>query len=385
MCDCFVSWPERARGRLFSYLRLVHLASPLPIPVATDVSRAARRLLAGEIARRPDMVVVDFAHGAVLVPERLDLPSLMFTHNVEAEIFARHLEIAGNPALRMVWRSQLKKMRRFEGYALRRFDTVVAVSERDRDQFRADYAVDAEVIPTGVDLEFMRFQPPRQPVAPTANIVFTASMNSLANVDGARWLMDAVWPQIAAAHPQAKVTIVGRSPDPKLMRTAERRNLPWTFTGQVEDIRPFVYDGTLCIIPLRVGGGTRIKAFEAMALGRPVVSTTLGVEGLQLEPGSHYLAADTSDEFAASVTRLLRDFPLQCRLAQDARKFVEQRFSAESVARAFEAICIRTLGRPAASRAPRQMTANDSSDHQRSAARIRDDASSKALAEDRHP
>lgn len=346
MCDRFVSWPEPGRTRFFPFFRLLHIASPLPISVATDVSASASSLLADELRHKHDLVVVDFIHGAVLVPGRLELPSVLFTHNVEAEIFARHLELATNPALRMVWRDQLRKMRRFEQSTLRRFDTVVAVSERDNTRFENDYAVRSEVIATGVDLEFYQFQPPLDAAGGRSGIVFTASMDSLANIDGVQWFMDAVWPKIASDHPSASMTIVGRNPDPKLVKLALSRKLPWTFTGSVDDVRPFVHAAALYIIPLRVGGGTRIKAYEAMALGRPMVSTTLGVEGLRLEAGSHYLAADSPDAFAAAVVRLLRDYPLRRQLADRARSFVEQRFSAGGVARAFETICRRTL-RPA--------------------------------------
>jgi polysaccharide biosynthesis protein PslH len=343
MCDRFVSWPEADRGRLFSYLRLLYFASPLPISVATDKSTSARKVIDREIAQKYDVIVVDFIHGAVLVPERLMVPSVLFTHNVEAEIFERHLELATNPVFRSVWRDQLKKMRRFERHTLRRFDTVVAVSDRDKSRFQTDYSVDSEVIATGVDLEFFQFQPPRELIDRRPTIVFTASMDSLANIDGVQWFMDAVWPRIASDLPSASVMIVGRNPDPKLVRLAQSRNLSWTFTGSVDDVRPFVHEATLYVIPLRIGGGTRIKAYEAMALGRPVVSTTLGVEGLQLVAGSHYLAADSPDEFAASVVRLSRDYALRRQLADRARSFVEQRFSSYGVARAFEAICRRTL------------------------------------------
>lgn len=343
MCDRFSSWPELARGRLFPYLRMRHIFSPLPISVATDVSTVARKHIAGELEKQPDLVVIDFTHTTVLVPARLPAPSVLFTHNVEAEIFARHLDVTTKPLLRMLWRNQLEKMQRFEKRTLGRYDAVVAVSERDRSRFKADYHVDAEVIATGVDLDFFAFQSPLQPSVENTKIVFTASMDSYANIDGVQWFMDAVWPLVARAHPGVSVTIAGRNPDPKLVRQAKDRKLDWIFTGSVDDIRPFVYDAAVYIIPLRVGGGTRIKAYEAMALGRPVVSTTVGAEGLELEPGKHYLAADTAEDFAASVTRLLADTPMRVRLATDARKFVEQRFSARQVAKSFEAICRSTI------------------------------------------
>jgi len=350
MCDRFAGWPEVGRGRLFAYSRLRHLPSRLPIPVATDVSEAGRRLVAGELGRRPDLVVVDFPHTAVLLPDAIAAPTVIFTHNVEAEIFARHERVAGNTLRRVIWRDQFAKMRRFEREVLRRFDTVIAVSERDRDHFRRDYGVDAAVIPTGVDLDYFAYRAPDPSAAAEPVVVFTASMDSAANIDGMQWFMDAVWPLLAAAVPRARVTVVGRNPDQKLVQAARERNLPWHFTGFVEDVRPYVHEAAAYVIPLRVGGGTRIKAYEAMALGRPVVSTLIGVEGLSLEPGRHYLLADTAEAFARAVAELLGDGALRARLAAAARQLVEQSFAASRAAEIFEAICVDTLTAQAAPR-----------------------------------
>jgi polysaccharide biosynthesis protein PslH len=345
LCDRYANWPEAHRDRLFSILRARHLLSRLPIPVATDISAAGRALIKSELARKPDLVVVDFPHTIVLLPGTIQAASVLFTHNVETEIFARHQGLAKNIFLRAIWRNQLEKMRRFEGEALRRCDAVIAVSERDKILFGTDYGVTASVIPTGVDLETFAFRAPSRdnPVKP--NIVFTASMDSYANIDGMRWFMDAVWPLIAAARTDASVTVVGRKPDQKLVRDAQERKLPWTFTGFVDDVRPFLYDATVYIIPLRVGGGTRIKAYEAMAAGRPVVSTAIGVEGLPLEPERHYLLADGPAAFAQSVLRLLQDGELRQRVAAEAHAVVERNFSARNVARVFEEICLKALAR----------------------------------------
>lgn len=343
LCDRFAGWPENVRGRLFRYVRMRHLISRLPVSVATDISSPALTRTGAELAAGPDIIVVDFAHAAALVPERVSVPSVLFTHNCEAEIFARQLEVTTDPLARAIWRNQLKKMRRFEQMALRRFDTIVAVSDRDRLRFLADYGVGAEVISTGVDLDFFGFQVPMETTPPDPNIVFTASMDAHANIDGIQWFMDAVWPLIALDSPRARFTVVGRNPDSKLVQQARDRRLPWVFTGSVDDIRPHVYQSAVYVIPLRVGGGTRIKAYEAIALGRPVVSTMVGVEGLQLEPGRHYLEADSASDFAASVLHLLRDGGLRIRLATEARSFVEKRFSSQGVAKAFEAICRNTL------------------------------------------
>lgn len=341
MCDSFVCWPEARRGRFFSYLRMRHLPSRLPISVATDISADATRLISAELKRSPDVVVIDFAHAAVLMPKHVRVPSVLFTHNVEAEIFARHLAVAKNPLAKAIWQNQLLKMQRYEQTVLRSVNGVIAVSERDREQFRKRYGVESVAIPTGVDLESLpyRFDDSSTPPINDANIVFTAAMDSYANIDGIKWFMESVWPLIALQELRATMTIVGRNPDPSLVRAAKERGLPWIFTGTVEDVRPYVHKASIYVIPLRVGGGTRIKAFEAMALGPPVVSTSIGVEGLGLESGHHYLEADNAASFAKAVVQLIGDKALRRRLSIEARTFVERHFSQSNVARIFEAIC----------------------------------------------
>ena len=342
VCDEFRWWPQEERGPLFSLTRMRYLASEIPIPVRTDRSPAGETLIRAALAESPDVVVADFAHAAVLVPEKLPCPSVMFTHNVEAEIFRRHRDVAGNPLLRWVWADQYRKMRRFEGQALARFDVVVAVAARDSAQFEADYGSGpAEVIPTGVDLDFFAYAPPER----HHDVVFLGSMDWAANQDGIRFFMDDVWGSIAERVPSASMTVVGRAPPDSLVREARRRAFNWTFTGFVDDVRPHVAGAAVSVIPLRVGGGTRLKVYEAMAMGSAVVSTAIGVEGLPVTAGEHYLNADTATDFADSVVTLLTE-PARCSaVSQAARRFVDENFSYTVAAKAFEDACLLAIER----------------------------------------
>ncbi len=339
--DRFVAWPAGAPSHAG---RIAALFGALPMAVATDRSVAGSAAIRDELAARPDLLLVDFPHSGVLLPAGTLPPSVMFTHNVEAEIFARHAAVA-NPIWRPLWRSQARKMRRFEGETLRRFDSVIAVSERDAVALRRDYALPVvEQIDTGVDLEFHRFVPPAAPPAEDGGtIVFCGAMDWRANIDGIGFLMDEVWPIVLRARPKARAVIVGRNPPQTLIDAAKARGLAWQFTGYVDDVRPYVNDADVYVIPLRVGSGTRIKAFEAMAAGRPVVSTTVGVEGLAIVPEIHFLAADNAPNFAAAILRLFDDPALRTRLTDTARRLLEERFSWAQVARQFEAACLRVL------------------------------------------
>lgn len=336
VCDEFRWWPEPSRGALFAYTRMWYLTSDLPIPVRTDRHAAGVAMVAEGLKQSPDVAVFDFAHAAVLAPAILPCSSVMFTHNVEAEIFRRHRDCARNRIFRAIWGDQHRKMREFEKAVLRRFDVVVAVAERDAAQFRSDYGISAPfIIPTGVDLDFFAWRAPER----NRDVVFCGSMDWMANQDAVTFFRDDVWPRITRAVPDAAMTVAGRAPQGRMVEEVRRRGLNWRFTGFVDDVRPFVQGSAVSVIPLRVGGGTRLKVFEAMAMGSPVVSTSIGVEGLPVRHGDHYLQADTPAEFADAVVRLLEDHAARDRLSKAARSFVEERFSYQVAARAFEEAC----------------------------------------------
>jgi glycosyltransferase involved in cell wall biosynthesis len=266
----------------------------------------------------------------------------MFTHNVEAEILERHAAQTQGWRQR-IWQREARKMNAFEKSVLRRFTSVVAVSQRDADTLAARYELaHVHKIDTGVDLDFYPFQQPREGAA---TVVFSGAMDSRSNIDGIAFLLREVWPKIAAARPDARIKIVGRNPPAALVTEAQTAFPNWSFTGFVDDIRPHLQEGDISVIPLRVGSGTRLKAFEAMALGLPVVSTTLGVEGLGLTPGEHYIAADTADRFAQAILHLLDDTAERLRLAEDGRALLEARYGWGVIGKQFEAICLDAMHR----------------------------------------
>jgi glycosyltransferase involved in cell wall biosynthesis len=320
LCERFIGWaPSPPRPR---WQRAPDLLSSLPINVANDRTPAAVAAVEQALtAETFDVVVFDFVHAAVLRPESLKGATVCFTHNVEAEIFERHAKTAASAPLRWLWASQAAKMRRFEREALARFTRVVAVSERDARMFeKNDGLKTARAIPTGVDLDFFSWQAPADG-APT--VVFTGSMDWEANVDGIRFYLEEVWPQVRAQVSDAKLRVVGKNPPASLVQ----RNIPGvSFTGFVDDVREHARDAQAFVIPLRVGGGTRIKAFEAMAMGLPVVSTSIGIEGLDVEDGVHFLRADGAQALAEATLRLIADGALRLKLSRAARELVEAQF-----------------------------------------------------------
>jgi len=333
LCDDLLWWPEPAHDLVWKARRLSYLASRLPIPVRSDWSAPAERLVHRALADRPDVVVFDFLHSVVLAPQTIGCPSVLFTHNVETEIFARHAAVATGFLRKRLWSNQAAKMRRFESATLRRFDVVVAVSERDALAFRSDHPeVRTAVIPTGVDPDFFRFH---EPVS-SNHLVFCGSMDWLANQEAMNFFLDAIWDHIVAEVPDARLTVIGRAPPASLVEKAAGRGANWTFTGYVDDVRPYMQGAAVSVIPMRVGGGTRLKVYEAMAAGTPIVSTTVGVEGLPIVDGEQYLRADEPIEFARAVVSLLKDSGQRRRMAADARALVESQFSYVNAAQVFE-------------------------------------------------
>ena len=275
---------EPPKGTLRFYAdAALHLVDPLPYAVAKYRSTAFRRRLRQLLdEQRFDLVVCDFLFPAVNLPRALPCPAVIFTHNVESEIWRRHAETKTGAIGRLLYGAQYRRMLRCEGRALRRFDGVLAVSDADRDTFARLYpgaiARPAHVVPTGVDTEY--FSPARIPHSDSRipSLIFTGSMDWLPNEDAMLYFCREVLPAIRAEMPATTLTIVGRAPTPAVKRLADEAS-GVRVTGRVDDVRPYMRDASVYIVPLRIGGGTRLKIFEAMAMGKAVVSTTIGAEG----------------------------------------------------------------------------------------------------------
>ncbi len=340
LADNASCWRPSPQGVLSKLRRAMLLFGATPISAQSETSAEARAAVNAAIAGAPDLIVFDYAQSLASAPDDIAIPHIFFAHNVETEILERHAKTASG-AMKHVWAREAAKMRRFERRACSRTDAVIAVSERDADMFRQAFGAKAAfAIPTGVDPDYFSFAPPADDAPPS--VVFTGSMDWKANQDGLAWFMDEAWPAIAAARPDASFTIVGKNPPRAMVEAAKAKGLAWRFTGFVDDVREHAR-GAVYVIPLRVGGGTRIKAYEAMAMGTPVVSTRLGVEGLPVRAGEHFLEADAPQAFAAAVLSLLADAGLRRRLAAQARRLVEENFSHRAAARIFEQHCLFVL------------------------------------------
>ena len=302
-----------------------HLVSRLPYAVGAYATRSYRDRVATLLAsQRFDLILCDFLMPAPNLPDRLPCPAVLFTHNVESEIWRRHVETAEAGWKRTLLVQQWQRMLRFEKQAVRRFDLVLAVSETDRDTLQRHYGplrAPIAVVPTGVDTTY--FAPVPSAGRP-AHLVFTGSMDWLPNEDGVLFFAREILPRIRQRVPAVTVSIVGRDPTPAVVRLGAGQGIE--VTGRVEDVRPHMAAAAVYIVPLRVGGGTRLKIFEAMSMGKPVVSTTVGAEGLPVRHGEHVLVADEPQAFADAVVQLLGDAAAREQLGHRARELVVTRY-----------------------------------------------------------
>jgi glycosyltransferase involved in cell wall biosynthesis len=303
-----------------------------------------RRLQALLQQQKYDVILCDFIFAAGVIPWDISTPKVLFTHNVEATIWRRHYEVATNPIWKAISRREWRKMEAAEVRYLRLANHVLTVSETDRNAF-AEFIDPAKltVIPTGVDVDY--FQQMAVEDRPNS-LVFTGSMDWLPNEDAIFYFAEAILPLIKRQCPDISLEVVGRNPSRKLQALAETEK-SIQLTGWVDDIRPFLARGSVCIVPLRIGGGTRLKIFEAMALCKAVVSTSVGAEGLPVQSGENIVLADTPEDFSNSVVSLLNNSVQRKRLGTSARTLVQENYSWRKVTENFARTLLEVVERPA--------------------------------------
>src|SRR5687768_863185 len=225
----------------------------------------------------------------------------------------------------------------FEAAACPRFDCVVAVSREDREMMEREYHVkNVYDVPTGVDTDF--FRPSGERKRQPHNLVFTGSMDWLPNEDAIRYFTEQIMPRIRQSMPDVTLTVVGRDPYPGLVELSKRDSSVMV-TGRVEDVRPYMDEAAVYIVPLRIGGGTRLKIYEAMAMEKAIVSTSIGAEGLPVSNGSEIVLADDPESFAEATVKLLQNEDMAHEIGQRAAAKVRREFGWDIVADSFAAIC----------------------------------------------
>jgi len=313
------------------------ILNPMPLAISRYSSSLLRQKIDALIAiENYDSIVCDFL---AATPSISDMSkAVLFQHNVETTIFERHVEHSNFLPKKLFFQMQAAKMEAYERKACRSAKHVIAVSEIDAERIERRFAINTVTsVPTGVDVDYFA---PRDEVSPASDIVFCGSMDWLPNVDAVVHFLEEILPRIRATLPETTFTIAGRSPDARVLKAVE--GVPDVrVTGKVDDMRPYLWGSRISIVPIRIGGGTRLKIYECMAAGIPVVSTTIGAEGLKYSNQKDIVIADGPVDFAAACVRLLSDETARQGIAQQALSLAQTELSWNAVSYKFEAILER--------------------------------------------
>jgi len=258
--------------------------------------------------------VCDFLSASLNFPEKSSTPVVLFQHNVETMLWRRMASTEQSALRKLSYGIEARKMAAYETRTLRRFQHVIAVSDHDRSEMLTLAPnCSITVVPTGVDTGQYQVVPSASAKPPL--IVFTGSMDWEPNIDAVEYFCREIFPVVLAAFPDARFQIVGRNPHPRVRRLA---GASVEVTGTVPSVTDYLRSAAVVIVPLRIGGGTRLKIFEAMAMAKAMVSTSIGAEGLDIVTGRDLLLADDAQSFSAAILGLLRDPESRRRYEQNA-------------------------------------------------------------------
>jgi glycosyltransferase involved in cell wall biosynthesis len=336
-----VPHPVPTKAGVTFYARLfANLFSSWPYSVTSHHSEPMRRAVA-EIARqeRVDVWQVEWAPYLTAIDSSLPGPRVVIAHNVDTLIWQRYYETETSFLKRAFLKTQWKKFRRFEEQAFRQAARVVAVSEEDARLIREQFAQpNVDVVDNGIDRAF--FEPVKSQRDP-ARILFLGALDWRPNLDAVGLLLDKIFPRVRAQEPSATLAIVGRHPPPHLVaRAAQTPGVE--LHADVADVRPYLGEYGVMAVPLRIGGGSRLKILEALACGLPVVSTRVGAEGLLLKPNEDYVQAEV-DAMADALVHAIRNPLIVQAMADHGQRLVLDTYDWSVLARKLEASWERSL------------------------------------------
>src|ERR1700682_828379 len=286
------------------------LGSAVPYAVSKFTSAEVRRIIKQKLNDHEfDVAVCDFLAVSDNFPIILNTPTVLFQHNVESSLWQRQAQCERNWLKKVMYIFEAAKMKRYEAAAIKRFDHVIAVSDADKQVMNRMVSADISVVPTGIDIR--QFSAKDISNSDGNLVIFTGSMDWEANADAMRYFCSEIWPRVLLRVPEAKFCIVGRNPGPSIRRLACESV---EVTGTVPSVVEYLRVATVCVVPLRIGGGTRLKIFEAMAMGKPIVSTPIGAEGLDVTDGLDIVLAEKPVAFADWVVRLLKEKSLRTKI-----------------------------------------------------------------------
>ncbi len=298
-----------------------------PITVARYDLPAYRQKLRELVATGTfDLVHYEMFHTAQFHTETR-LPGVLSQQNVDSAIWRRLCDETVNPFYKVAYWTQQLAFQRYERVLSPKFDAVTCTSDIDAAVFQRHCSEDIiEIIPNGVDVTHYQ---PNFSAEVSAHLIYIGSMDWYPNEDAVSFFADEVLPRIQERVTDVRFSIVGGNPSARVQKLAEREGV--VVTGRVREIKPYFAEATVFVVPLRIGSGTRLKILEALAMGKAIVSTSVGAEGLDLKNGEEIFIADEPEAFADAVTRLLTDTSLRRRIGENGRARVEQDYDWRSI------------------------------------------------------
>jgi glycosyltransferase involved in cell wall biosynthesis len=293
----------------------------------TSLNRLLNRLV---VEAQSDVIFLAAHYLTDSAPQHFRVPVVVDFHDITHVMYERYAHNQGLYIKKWHGRTQYRRMREFESSIPKRVSMCTTVSDEDAEALaRVSDASNIQVVPNGVDIAF--FSP--QSVMPTPahqfDIVFVGSFDYAPNIQGAQLLCEKVMPLVWAVMPEASVGLVGRNPAPSVRRLSRDQRI--RITGGVSDVRTYLASAKIVVIPLQLGGGTKLKILEAMAMAKPVVSTRIGKEGIRATDGSDILIGDTPQNMASAIVTLLRDKEQRVKLGQAGRRLVELAYDWEII------------------------------------------------------
>lgn len=319
----------------------LNLFSPLPYTIQKYYSSQARQAIARLVQQvNFDILHCDMIDLAEYIYDHNPKATVLVNHNVESTLMLRHAEVDKNPLKKWFFYLQYKKLLRYERKMCPKFKCSAAVSELDKQQLQSiSPQARFRIVPNGVDVDY--FQPRKLQVEKNT-LIFAGSTDYLPNIDGIKFFHQEIWPLIKREVNDTRLIILGKN------RTSKNLGIQITedisLLGFVEDVRPHIGKAAVYIVPLRIGGGTRLKILDAMAMGKAIVSTTIGAEGIDVTHGKNILIADTPEDFSKQVIKVLNDTKLRESLGMEGRKLVEKKYSWDVIGKEMDEVYTAALG-----------------------------------------
>lgn len=325
--EFFPLWVKESRMNKYAGL-LSGLFSSKPFSVIAHRSRRMEQRMGMLLnAEYFDLVHYDTLALARFNSNRITIPKVVTHHNIESSLMQRRAQVEKNALARFYLSRQAKRLRDYEKTQTGSFAANIVMSEKDGEELRTiNPHVNIQVVPNGVDTSY--FTPGcGQEIA---SLIYTGGMNMFANRDAVVYFLEKIWPQIKGRVPNVQFCAIGQDPPEELINIS-KQDTNVIVTGYVDDVRPYVAGASVYVVPLRVGGGTRLKILDAMAMGKAIVSTSIGCEGLEVTKDKNILICDDPSDFAKKTADLLNDRKKREELGKAARSLVESKYSWETI------------------------------------------------------